>query len=51
MSFIFACAWGIGGTLSEDLNTKFDSNIKKKFPNIEFEADSITNCYLNMKKL
>ena len=49
ISFVYACAWGLGATLPEKEGEKFDNMIKKKFSNIEFSADSITNSYMDPK--
>ena len=40
-------AWTFGSIFQDKEEEKIDNFIKKKFSNIDFPADNITNCYID----
>lgn len=51
LAFVFSVIWGLGGSLSERDGEKFDNMVKKKFQNVDFQADSIINCFINPESI
>lgn len=47
--FVFAAAWGFGGSLIEKESEKFDALLKKKFQSIVYPNENITSCMIDFE--